>query len=81
MLVTGLGPVGQAASLLATQLGCRVVGADITEERCGRARGLGTLRPEPRKVSFLLKLRTSQIDGESHLKCGGLHTNVTLSTN
>ena len=43
VLVTGLGPVGQAASLLASRLGCRVVGAYIPEDRCVGARGLGVV--------------------------------------
>ena len=39
--MTGLGPVGLSVALLASSLGCQVVGVDFTKERCVRAESLG----------------------------------------
>ena len=41
VLVTGLGPVGIGAAMLAQALGARVIGFDVSAERMGLARELG----------------------------------------
>jgi len=42
--VTGLGPVGLSVALLASRLGCEVVGVDCVKERCTRAEHLGVVK-------------------------------------
>lgn len=72
VLVTGLGPVGLGAAMLARQLGAEVVGSDPSPERVALARSLGieALDPSAAPRDELLA-RTSGAGFDVTLECSG----------
>ena len=72
VLVTGLGPVGIGAAMLAQALGARVVGLDPSAERTDLARGLGIdVAPVDRDPAAALGDASGGIGFEVALECSG----------
>lgn len=72
VLVTGLGPVGIGAAMLAQQLGARVTGFDPSPERTALARGLGIeVTDGPDDPRGALLEATGGIGFEVALECSG----------
>jgi len=73
VLVMGLGPVGQAATILAKMLGAKVIAVDIAEERMEMARKVGAdevLNGDADVVANILAL-TDQKGVEAAIDCSG----------
>ena len=72
VLVTGLGPVGIGAAMLAQALGARVIGFDTSAERADLARSLGIdVAPHDRDPATALAEASNGIGFEVALECSG----------
>jgi threonine dehydrogenase-like Zn-dependent dehydrogenase len=73
VMIMGLGPVGQAAVMLAKAMGARVIGVDISEERLEMAKKVGAdeiIHGGDHAVEEIMKL-TGQKGVEAAIDCSG----------